>query len=202
MKYQFTTRDKNKIQKVIHKKYKKVAKSLEGLFKYPTGRAGLETLQYDPELLRKLPESVIATYCGVGNPFTLEPIKEGDVVLDVGCGAGVDTILTAMMAGPSGKVVGIDIMPEMLNKARENLSLTDLDNVSFKQASADSLPFPNEKFDAVISNGAFNLIPEKSAAILEVHRVLKPGRWLRMMDNVLIGELPATPKDIIKSWAH
>src|SRR5210317_603163 len=108
METQFTSKDKRWIQKTIRKKYSKAAKNPGGLFRYPTGHEGLTTLKYDPELLRALPAEVVASYCGVGNPFTLGPIDEGDDVLDVGCGAGVDALFSAMMTGPSGKVVGID----------------------------------------------------------------------------------------------
>ena len=103
METQFNTKDKNKIQKAIRKKYKKVAKSPDGLFKYPTGKSGLETLQYESDIIKKLPKNVMESYCGVGNPFSLGPICKGEAVLDVGCGAGVDTIIAAMMTTPIGK---------------------------------------------------------------------------------------------------
>ena len=202
MQTQFTTRDCTKIQKLIQKKYKKVARNPEGLFKYPTGPTGLKALQYDPELLAKLPESVSAAYCGVGNPFSLGPIKKGDAVIDVGCGAGVDTILAAMMSGPLGNIVGIDMLPEMLSRAKENQSLAGIENIRFEEASAESLPLPARQFDTVISNGALNLVPDKPKALSEIFRVLKSGGQFLLADNVLIGQLPENQKDIIKSWAQ
>jgi SAM-dependent methyltransferase len=202
MEAQFSSKDKNKILKSILKKYKKVARNPDGLFKYPTGRAGLEALQYDNELILKLPESVAASFCGVGNPFTLGPVNQGDAVLDIGCGAGVDTLLAALMSGPSGKAVGIDVIPKMLERARINLSLTELRNITFQEASAESLPFANGEFDVVMSNGALNLVPDKPKALSEVFRVLKPERRLMIADQILIGELPQEKKQILKSWSQ
>lgn len=202
MEKQFTSKDKDKIHKAIRKKYKKVARSPHGLFKYPTGRAGLETLQYDNELISKLPESVAASFCGVGNPFCLGPILEKEVVLDVGCGAGVDTIIAALMMGPVGKAVGIDIISDMLERAKNNISLMELNNIYFQEASAENIPFADEHFDVVISNGAINLVPFKVKAFSEIYRVLKPAGRLMLADNVLIGEMPANRKRLVKSWSQ
>jgi SAM-dependent methyltransferase len=197
-----TSTDTKKIHKAIRKKYKKVAKNPTGLFKYPTGRAGLEALQYTSELIDALPEAVTDSYCGVGNPFALGPIDQGEAVLDIGCGSGVDAIFAAMMTGPSGKIVGIDATPEMLNRAKKNLAFTDLKNVAFEAAGADNLPFADQKFDVVISNGAFNLVTDKPKALSEVFRVLKSRGRLMVADQILIGELPKEKKQIIKSWSR
>jgi SAM-dependent methyltransferase len=202
MDTQFTTQDKKWIQSTIRETYSKAAKGPKGLFNYPTGHEGLTALTYDPELLQALPAEVAASYCGVGNPFTLGSINEGDCVLDVGCGAGVDTLFSAMMTGPSGKVVGIDLTPAMLERAKKNLSITDLKNVVFKEGSAENLPFADKEFDVVTSNGALNLVPDKAKAFAEIYRVLKPGGRLMVADEILIGELPKEKDKIIKSWAQ
>ena len=196
----FSSIERDKIYKGIRKKYKKVAKKPDGLFKYPTGKAGLEALQYDPGIMEALPETVLAAYCGVGNPFSLGAVNAGESVLDIGCGAGVDTIFAAKMTGPAGKAVGIDLIPEMLKRAEENLKLAEIDNVKFEESSAEKLLFPDESFDVVISNGAFNLVPDKARALEEVFRVLKPGGRLMIADQILIGELAQDRKEIIKSW--
>jgi ubiquinone/menaquinone biosynthesis C-methylase UbiE len=145
---------------------------------------------------------VAASFCGVGNPFSLGPINEGEKVLDIGCGAGIDTMVAVMMTGPSGKAVGIDAISEMLEKARVNLSMTELKNISFHEASAENLPFPNREFDVVISNGVLNLVPNKPKALAEVLRVLKPEGRLMIADQILIGELPKEKKQILKSWSQ
>ena len=202
MQTEFSSKEKDKIYKRLRKKYKQVAKKPDGLFKYPTGKAGLEALQYDAEIIMALPETVVASYCGVGNPFTIGAINEGESILDIGCGCGVDTIFAAKMTGPAGKVVGIDLMPDMLLRAKENLTLANLDNVTYEEGSAERLSFPDKNFDIVISNGAFNLVPDKAKAFSEVYRVLKPGGRLMIADQIFIGELPKERKQVIKSWAQ
>lgn len=197
-----TTKDIDKIHKAIQKKYKKAAKNPSGLFKYPTGRAGLEALHYDSELILSLPDSIAASYCGVGNPFTLGSIDEGETVLDVGCGAGVDSLIAAMMTGPTGRVIGVDMVSGMLDRAIANLSLVNLQNVSFQEAMAETLPFPNEKFDVIISNGALNLVTDKAKSLSDVLRVLKPEGRLMIADQLLVGELPKEKKQLIKSWSQ
>lgn len=201
MKNQLTSQDRKRIEEGIRGKYTKVSDSPEGLFQYPTGRAGLEALDYDSELIQALPDSAVASYCGVGNPFTLGVIRKGEAVLDIGCGAGIDTIVAAMMVGPEGSVAGIDMVPEMLARARENLRMTDLKNVIFEEAYGEKLPFADGGFDVVISNGVFNLIPDKAKALSEVVRVLKPGGRLMMADQILVGELPSEIKARVASWA-
>ena len=200
MVIQITQDDIDKIEAGIRNKFIKVADSPEGLFKYPTGRSGIEAQKYDPELVGVLPEEVISSYCGVGNPFSLGPINKGDVILDIGCGTGVDTILAAMMAGPTGKAVGIDIVPEMLQRARSNVALTGLKNASFESTSGGILPFSDNEFDVVISNGVINLIPDKAALLKEVSRVLKPGGRLMLADQVAISSVQKDMKTRLANW--
>ena len=200
MEIALTTEDRGRIEESIRQKFIKVASTPEGQFQYPTGRAGLEALAYDKEKIQKLPDEAITSYCGVGNPFTLGPIQKGEAILDIGCGAGADTLIAAGMVGPEGKVVGIDMIPEMLKCAKENLQRTDFKNITFMEASAEKLPFPNEDFDVVISNGVFNLIPGKVKALSEVYRVLKPGGRMMIADQILTGELPEDTKARVESW--
>ena len=195
-----TAEDRRKIENGIKEKYKKVAVGPEGNFQYPTGKAGLKGQSYDPEILNSLPDNALSSYCGVGNPFTMGLINEGETVLDVGCGAGVDSLVAATMVGPNGEVVGIDLIPEMLDRAKKNLKRTPFLNVSFEKASAEDLPFPDASFDVVISNGVINLIPDKLKALKEVHRVLKPFGRLMIADQVLTVDLPDDAESMVANW--
>ena len=200
MATQITQDDLKKIEAGIRDKYSKVAESPEGLFAYPTGRSGIEGQKYDPKIVSALPEAVISSYCGVGNPFSLGKINKGDVILDIGCGAGVDTIVAAMMTGPTGRVVGIDIVPEMVQRAKSNLGMTDLKNITFIKTSGEDLPFEDAEFDVVISNGVINLIPDKAALLKEVMRVLKPGGRLMLADQVATGTVQKDIKARLANW--
>ena len=202
MENELTCQDKQRIEESIRQKYLKAAVSPEGLFQYPTGRAGLQALDYAPDMVRDLPEAVAASYCGVGNPFILGPIREGEAILDIGCGAGVDSIIAAGLVGPSGSVTGIDVVPEMLARASENARLAGLANVAFRESSAEQLPFPDNSFDLVISNGVFNLVVDKVQALGEVFRVLKPAGRFMLADQVLAGELPKETKTRVENSAR
>lgn len=195
-----TDEEKQTIQKGIRQKYAKVAVSPEGLFKYPTGRAALKILRYDPQIISTLPEEALDSYCGVGNPFSLGPIHPGESILDIGCGGGLDSLVAALLAGPSVNVVGIDLSPEMIRRAKNNLQKMNLTHVIFQAYSGERIPFPDATFDVVLSNGVFNLIPDKLLALKEVHRVLKIDGRLMMADQFLIGESPKDHQTRIESW--
>jgi len=201
MKNEFTDEDRKKIGEGIRQRYAKAAQSPEGHFRFPTGKAGLEALGYDRSILRILPDEVSASYCGVGQPFILDRIEPGESVLDIGCGAGADTIIAAIMVGPQGKAVGMDFVPEMVQRAKKNLQLTQLRNVSFELGSGENLPFADESFDCVISNGAYNLIPDKAKAVQEAFRVLKWGGKFIIADQVLSLGFPCSPRVMVETWA-
>lgn len=201
MEKALTCEDRRQIESSVGERYGKAAISPEGIFRYPTGEAGLERQGYDAGILKALPQEILASYCGVGNPFSLGPVRKGEFVLDIGCGAGVDTIVAAVMAGPDGKVVGIDLTAAMVARAKENLKKTSLENVSFQEGSAEDLQFPESYLDAVISNGVFNLVIDKMRALQEVYRVLKPNGRIMMADQVLTAESPGDNAARIRSWA-
>jgi arsenite methyltransferase len=201
MSPEMTAAEIREIRTGIQAKYAKVAAEGAGCcFKYPTGTAGMTRQGYPPELLHAVPEAVLADFCGVGNPFSLGPLYPGDAVLDIGCGAGVDTFVAAHLVGESGRVVGVDVTLAMLRQAQAHLEKLTWPQVSFQAGEAEALPFGAGKFDAVISNGVFNLTLDKARALAEAHRVLKPGGRLMLADMVLVAALPPDRQDQIANW--
>jgi len=200
MSTRLSTQDLEQIHTGIRAKYAKVAVSLEGQFTYPTGRAGLEQLRYDAAIVADLPEAVAGSFCGVGNPFSLGDIAPGFRVLDIGCGAGVDALVASKVVGSSGKVMGIDITPEMIRRAEANKKEIGAENVVFQLSRVQDLVGIDSSFDVVMSNGVLNLIPEKEDVIKAAFRLLKPGGWFFLADQFLIGPASKDLKARIQSW--
>jgi SAM-dependent methyltransferase len=193
--------DVRAIEEAVRRMYAEVARSAEGRFRYATGREGAMALGYDPEVLAGLPDDVLAAFCGVGNPFTLGVIAAGETVLDVGCGAGNDLIVASRLVGTKGAVHGIDLTPEMVQKACSNLARVGITNASVQQARSDAIPYPDETFDVVSSNGVFNLSPRKEETFREIHRVLKRGGRLQFADIVLKEALSPDVAGNLDAWA-
>jgi arsenite methyltransferase len=173
--------DVDVLKREIKKTYASVSQEPEKDFIFPTGRAWAEDLGYPPELAR-VPEGAVESFAGVANPFSLGRLEAGERVLDVGSGAGTDSLVAAQMVGHGGRVTGIDMTPEMLAKARAAAAEAGLENVEFLEADAERLPFDDESFDVVISNGVIDLIPDKDAVFSELARVLVPGGRLQIAD--------------------
>ena len=165
----------------IKKTYASVSQEAEKDFIFPTGRAWAEDLGY-PEELARVPETAAESFAGVANPWELGRLAPGERVLDLGCGAGTDSLVAAQMVGPDGHVTGIDMTPEMLAKARRAAEEMGLANVSFVECEAEALPFPDESYDVIVSNGVIDLIPDKDAVFSEIARVLKPGGRIQIAD--------------------
>lgn len=165
----------------IKKTYASVSQEPEKDFIFPTGRAWAEDLDYPAELER-VPDFVTESFAGVANPFSLGRLEPGERVLDLGSGAGTDSLVAALMVGPEGSVTGIDMTPEMVEKARAGAAGLGLENVTFVEGEAERLPFPDSTFDVVISNGVIDLIPDKDAVFAELHRVLVPGGRIQLAD--------------------
>lgn len=177
----------NDIRDKIRQRFVKVATCPTAPQRHPTGPISAKKLGYDPAEIDALPAVVTESFAGVGNPLGLHEVRPGDTVVDIGCGAGVDSILAARKVGPSGRVIGVDLTPEMVKKATDNAAVAGVSNVEFHQGEADRLPVGNETVDVVISNGVFNLCLDKPKVLAEVFRVLRPGGRLQMAD-ILLGE--------------
>lgn len=169
--------------------------------KFPVGPASAKKLGYDAREIDPLPAPVTESFCGVGNPLGLSDLHPGQTVLDLGSGPGMDSLLAAKRVGPTGKVVGVDLCPEMVEKARRNAVLLGLNNVEFVYAGIEKVPLPGGSVDVVISNGVFNLCPDKPAVLAEAFRVLRAGGRLQMADILL--EEGVTPEEVARkgSWS-
>jgi SAM-dependent methyltransferase len=169
------------LKREIKKTYASVSQEPEKDFIFPTGRAWAEDLDY-PEELARVPDFVAESFAGVANPFSLGRLEAGERVLDLGSGAGTDSLVAALQVGPTGSVMGVDMTPEMVAKARAGAAELGLANVAFVEAEAEQLPFADSSFDVVVSNGVIDLIPDKDAVFAELHRVLIPGGRIQVAD--------------------
>ncbi|MDH4339734.1 MAG: methyltransferase domain-containing protein [Thermoleophilia bacterium] len=165
----------------IKKTYASVSQEPETDFIFPTGRAWAEDLGY-PDELSQVPDFVAESFAGVANPWVLGRLEPGKRVLDIGSGAGMDTLIAALMVGPEGSVTGIDMTPEMIDKARRGAAELGLNNVTFVEGEAETLPFDDASFDVVLSNSVIDLIPDKDAVFSSIYRVLVPGGRLQVAD--------------------
>src|SRR5947199_1637620 len=183
----------------IKKTYASVSEEPERDFVFPTGRAWAEDLGY-PEELANVPERAAESFAGVANPFSLGRLARGERVLDLGCGAGTDSLVAAQMVGEQGHVTGIDMTPEMLAKARAAAAEMGAANVEFVESEAEQLPFPDANFDVVISNGVIDLIPDKDAVFAEIFRVLTPGGRIQIADVTIQNPVSAEGRRNIDLW--
>jgi len=183
----------------IKRTYASVSEEPERDFIFPTGRVWAEDLDYPPELAN-VPEEAVESFAGVANPWQLGRLKPGERVLDLGSGAGTDSLVAVQMVGERGHVTGIDMTSEMLSKARAAAEAMGAANVEFVEGEAERLPFPDERFDVAISNGVIDLIPDKDAVFSELFRVLVPGGRIQIADVTIQNPVSAEGRRNIDLW--
>ncbi|GAC1376912.1 MAG: hypothetical protein NVS3B21_12850 [Acidimicrobiales bacterium] len=174
--------DPETLREHVRDKYRVVAVDPHRTFHFHTGRPLAARLGYDQAAVDALPDRAVESFAGVGNPFSLRRLEPGERVVDVGSGAGFDSFIAAGQVGASGRVIGVDMTPEMLHKSRSTADALGLGHIEFQEGLAESLPVEDGWADAVISNGVINLCADKHAVFTDIHRVLKPGGWLQFAD--------------------
>jgi arsenite methyltransferase len=191
--------DVDLLKSEIKKTYASVSDEPERDFIFPTGRAWAEDLGYPPELAN-VPDSAVESFAGVANPWQLGRLRPGERVLDLGSGAGTDSLVAAQMVGERGRVTGIDMTPEMLAKARSAAAAMGAANAEFVESEAERLPFADASFDVVVSNGVIDLIPDKDAVFAELYRVLAPGGRMQIADVTIQSPVSEEGRRKIDLW--
>jgi SAM-dependent methyltransferase len=192
--------DREGLRQEIRNEYREVARDPDRGFHFHTGRTLARLVEYRDEWLEGVPEPVISRFAGTGNPFSVRLLEPGERVVDLGCGAGIDSFIAAQLVGPEGAVVGIDMTPEMLDTARAAKADTGIEQLDFRQGYLEQLPVEDGWADVVISNGVINLCPDKGATFREIHRVLKPGGRLQIADILVSRPVSNAAKQRIDLW--
>jgi len=166
----------------------------------PSCGCGPQNLLYDDETLSEIPDNVANFTLGSGDPISVAKLQPGETVLDLGSGGGLDCLIAAKQVGDTGRVIGVDMTPEMLDRAQSVAARLGFSNVEFRQGYLEALPVENESIDVVISNCVINLSPDKPQVFSEIFRVLKPGGRVSISDVIARGELPAHIKNDVQNW--
>ncbi|MFH5832952.1 methyltransferase domain-containing protein [Halalkalibaculum sp. DA384] len=197
-----TQLDKQEVENAVQEMYDEVAACPNKEFHFPTGRNSCLHLGYPEEELNAIPASAVEPFAGVGYPFLAEVIQPGDTVVDIGSGSGVDALISGIKTGPEGQVIGIDITPAMIRKARKNIEKAGVDHIRIIEGQAVDIPLDDASADVVTSNGVINLVPDKETAFKEIHRILKPGGHIQISDIVLSKPVSEKSKSNAQLWAE
>jgi SAM-dependent methyltransferase len=193
--------DRDELRRRITDKYRDVAVNPALGFHFHTGRPLARMLGYPDTAIDRLPAESVASFAGTGNPFLFGDFLPGEVIVDVGCGAGLDTLIAAQQVGPDGRVIAIDMTAEMRARTEAGARALGLVNVEVREGYAESLPMADGVADVVISNGVVNLCPDKQAVFREMYRVLRPGGRIQIGDILVHTEVPQNAKDDIDLWS-
>ena len=195
--------DVDKLRQLVRAEYDRVAREPHGNFHFHRGpQYAARMLGYDAEELATLPEEATVSFAGVGNPHRIGPIQAGETVLDIGCGTGTDLLLAAKRTGSTGRVIGVDMTPSMIERAkRAAIKAAVWEIVEIRRGTAEELPVESASIDVVISNGALNLSSDKTRAFDEIYRVLKPAGRLYLADVVVQRELSLAARSDVDLWA-
>jgi arsenite methyltransferase len=191
--------DVDLLKSEIKKTYSSVSDEPGRDFIFPTGRAWAEDLGYPAELAN-VPDSAVESFAGVANPWTMGRLSAGERILDLGSGAGTDSLVAAQMVGANGRVTGIDMTAPMLAKARAAAAEMGVANVEFVEGEAERLPFSDASVDVVISNGVIDLVPDKDAVFAELYRVLVPGGRMQIADVTIQNPVSEEGRRKIDLW--
>jgi arsenite methyltransferase len=192
--------DAEELRAEVRTKYREVAIDPSQGFHFHTGRPLAALLGYPTDIVDALPDEAVAAFAGVDNPFAPAPIPTGSKVVDLGSGGGFDCFVASHLVGPTGRVVGVDMTPEMLERARRVASTIDATNVEFREGILEDLPVEDGWADVVISNGVLNLVADKSQVFAEAWRVLRPGGVLQFADIAAGAEVPDAARCDIGLW--
>lgn len=188
------------LREEVKSKYRDVAVNPHGEYHFHTGRPLAKRLGYDSAMVDVLPDAAVESFAGVANPFSLRALQPGEKVVDAGSGAGFDCFIAAQQVGPRGRVVGIDMLPEMLAKSRGAARAMGLDQVEFREGLLEAMPVEDGWADVVISNGVINLCADKKQVFEEIWRVLRPGGRLQFADIANGKPVPASAVRNIDLW--
>jgi SAM-dependent methyltransferase len=192
--------DPERLREEVKSKYREVAVDPHGNYHFHTGRRAAKRVGYDSAVVDRMPDAAVESFAGVANPFALRQLEAGEKVVDTGSGAGFDCFIAAQQVGPTGRVVGIDMLAEMLARSRAAAKEMELDNVEFREGIIEAMPVEDGWADVVISNGVLNLCADKKRAFEEIWRVLRPGGRLQFADIANGKPVPESAIHDIDLW--